>query len=227
MIRSKRLLAVGLVAVLGLAAAACGDDDDDGGGADTTADREGTTAAGTTPRRPRPPKHPARPPRARRAEARPPARAPRLRRHDGARGHGRLRPSRTRRRPAVRRHRPWRQVVQRRRRRRARPGRLRFRRHRHRVDPDERRRPRRAHRRAGRAEGNDLVIGVGFLWQPATAGRGRGEPRPAVRRSIDAVADRRPGTPDDFADDGPLHERRLDDGSPRSRARSSSARPPR
>jgi basic membrane protein A len=49
MIRSKRMLAVGLVAVLGLAAAACGgDDDDDDAGPATTAGSE-ATAAGTEP----------------------------------------------------------------------------------------------------------------------------------------------------------------------------------
>jgi basic membrane protein A and related proteins len=48
MIRSKRLLAVGVVAVLGLAAAACGgDDDDDAGGTTTTAAATATTAGGT------------------------------------------------------------------------------------------------------------------------------------------------------------------------------------
>ena len=47
MIRSKRLLAVGLVAALGLVAAACGGDDDDdtGGSAATEAPSEATTAA--------------------------------------------------------------------------------------------------------------------------------------------------------------------------------------
>ena len=56
MIRSKRLLAVGLVATLGLAAAACGGDDDDDDTATTEAPSasaettpEGTTAEGTTP----------------------------------------------------------------------------------------------------------------------------------------------------------------------------------
>jgi basic membrane protein A len=55
MIRSKRLLAVGLVAALGLVGAACGDDDDDDTGGssteaapgETTAGTEGTTPAGT------------------------------------------------------------------------------------------------------------------------------------------------------------------------------------
>jgi len=56
MIRSKRLLAVGLVAALGLVAAACGDDDDSGssattagGAAPTTTEASGsaTTSAGT------------------------------------------------------------------------------------------------------------------------------------------------------------------------------------
>ncbi len=51
MIRSrqgKRLLAVGLVAVLGVAAAACGDDDDDGGGAATAATTSGTSGTAGT-----------------------------------------------------------------------------------------------------------------------------------------------------------------------------------
>jgi basic membrane protein A len=53
MIKRKRLLAVGLVAALGFAAAACGDDDDSSGGTgapSTTAAAPGTTAAapGTT-----------------------------------------------------------------------------------------------------------------------------------------------------------------------------------
>jgi basic membrane protein A and related proteins len=46
MIRSRRVLAVGLVASLGLVAAACGDDDDSGSSA-TTAAATATTAAGT------------------------------------------------------------------------------------------------------------------------------------------------------------------------------------
>jgi basic membrane protein A len=45
MIRSKRLLAIGLVAVLGLAAAACGDDDDSGGSATTAGGAAPTTAS--------------------------------------------------------------------------------------------------------------------------------------------------------------------------------------
>ena len=44
MIRSKRLLAVGLVAALGLVAAACGDDDDSGSSATTAGGAAPTTA---------------------------------------------------------------------------------------------------------------------------------------------------------------------------------------
>jgi basic membrane protein A and related proteins len=46
MIRSKRLLAVGLVAALGLVAAACGDDDDSGSSATTAGGAATTTARG-------------------------------------------------------------------------------------------------------------------------------------------------------------------------------------
>ena len=46
MIRSKRLLAVGLVAALGLVAAACGDDDDSGSSATTAGGAAPTTTAG-------------------------------------------------------------------------------------------------------------------------------------------------------------------------------------
>ncbi len=48
MIRSKRLLAVGLIAVLGLAATACGGDDDDDAGTATTAAGATATTAGET-----------------------------------------------------------------------------------------------------------------------------------------------------------------------------------
>ena len=99
----------------------------------------------------------------------------------GARGLGRTGRREPDRRPAVRHHRPRRPVVQRRRRRRPRPGR--------RAelgatgtestptsDGD------RAERLAGLvAQGNDLVIGVGFLWRPALQAAAVERPRPAVR----------------------------------------------
>ena len=69
MIRSKRLLAVGLVAALGLAAAACGDDDDSGGSATTA----GATATDHGRRRAAPT--------TRRATPSPPTGTPRHRRH--------------------------------------------------------------------------------------------------------------------------------------------------
>ena len=142
MITSKRVLAAGFVAALGLAGLGLGASnagasaDMMGGGLCDGIDLStltGGAAAGSA--------------------------AQRLRGTDGDRSRERHRgrrigaplvAERRQRRRALRRHRPGRQVVQRRRRRRARPGRRRLRRRPHRVDAVERRRPGRAPERRRR-----------------------------------------------------------------------------
>ena len=206
MIRSKRLLAVGLVAALGLAAAACGGDDDDD--------------AGSGERRRR--KHRAR---RRRPQRRDHDRGHHRRgRHHRRGGHHRTgghhrrgrHHRRGHRRPRARPHRrsrprrsaccstspvaatsrsttPRPPASTRPRSRSARPA-------------PSRRRPATATApsgsRACSVRTSDLVIGVGFLWTGPAVGRRR-QPGPAFGL-IDAVAVDDQGTPDDFADDVPL-----------------------
>ena len=178
MIKSKRVLAAALVAALGLTAAACGDDDDE---ATPETAAPGDTSAATTPEGTTHRGH------------RGPGRAPRPDGTDAPDGHDAGARRRRHRSaccstspvaatsrsttpppPVSTRPRPTSASS---------PG----------VDADRRRqRPRRAHQ-ALVGDGNQLVIGVGFLWGDAIDGRRRRQPRHALRHR--RLASDRPARP--------------------------------